>query len=93
MSNSRRSMVKPDLWRVIRALRRLCEKVMKMHYDEKSDALYLRLDESKIIESEEVQPGIVLDYNDNKQVVGVEILRVKERVPLADLKHLDFKVA
>ena len=66
---------------------------MKMHYDEKSDALYLRLDESKIIESEEVQPGIVLDYNDNKQVVGVEILRVKERVPSADLKHLEFKVA
>ena len=66
---------------------------MKMHYDEKSDALYLRLDESAIIESEEVQPGIVLDYNDNKQVVGVEILRVKERVPSADLKHLEFKVA
>ena len=50
---------------------------MKMHYDEKSDALYLRLDESKIIESEEVQPGIVLDYNDNKQVVGVEILGLR----------------
>lgn len=66
---------------------------MKMHYDEKSDALYLRLDESKIIESEEVQPGIVLDFDTNNQVVGVEILHVKERVPLADLKHLDFKVA
>lgn len=66
---------------------------MKMHYDEKSDALYLRLDNSPIVESEEVQPGIVLDYNDNNQVVGVEILRVKERVPSADLKHLDFKVA
>ena len=50
---------------------------MKMHYDEKSDALYLRLDESKIIESEEVQPGIDLDYNDNKQVVGVEILGLR----------------
>jgi uncharacterized protein YuzE len=66
---------------------------MKMHYDEKSDALYLRLDESKIVDSEEVQPGIVLDFNANKQVVGVEILRVKERVPSADLKHLEFKVA
>jgi uncharacterized protein YuzE len=53
----------------------------------------LRLDNSQIVESEEVQPGIVLDYNDNNQVVGVEILRVKERVPSADLKHLDFKVA
>ena len=52
---------------------------MKMHYDEKSDALYLRLDESKIIESEEVLPGIVLDLDANNQIVGVEILRVKER--------------
>lgn len=66
---------------------------MKMHYDQKTDALYLRLDDSKIIESAEVQPGIVLDYDANNQVVGVEILRVKERVPSADLKHLDFEVA
>jgi len=48
---------------------------------------------SPIIESEEVQPGIILDFDANNQVVGVEILRVKERVPSADLKHLDFKVA
>lgn len=66
---------------------------MKMHYDQKTDALYLRLDDSKILESEEVQPGIVLDFNADNQVVGVEILRVKERVPSADLKHIDFKVA
>jgi len=66
---------------------------MKMRYDQKTDALYLRLDDSKILESEEVQPGIVLDFNADKQVVGVEILRIKERVPSADLKHLDFKVA
>ena len=36
-----------------------------MHYGEKSDELYLRLDDSKIIESAEVQPGIVLDYDAN----------------------------
>ena len=59
----------------------------------KNPTLYLRLDESKIIESEEAQPGIVLDFDANSQVVGVEILHVKERVPSADLKHLDFKVA
>mgnify|MGYP001585398408 FL=1 len=66
---------------------------MKMQYDQKTDTLYLRLDDSKIIESAEVQPGIVLDYDANNQVVGVEILRVQERVPAADLKHLDIKVA
>nr|MBI3612651.1 DUF2283 domain-containing protein [Nitrospirota bacterium] len=66
---------------------------MKVHFDEKADALYLRLDDSKIIDSEEVQPGIVLDFNESKQVVGIEILRVKDRVPLANLKQMQFEIA
>ena len=66
---------------------------MKMHYDEKADALYLRLDESSIVESEEVRPGIVLDFNGSKEVVGIEVLGVKRRVPSADPKQLKFEVA
>ena len=66
---------------------------MKMHYDEQADALYLRLDDSKIIDSKEVQPGIVLDFNAEEQVVGIEVLRLKERVPSANLKQLQFEVA
>ena len=66
---------------------------MRVHFDEKADALYLRLDDSKIVESEEVQPGIVLDFNEQNQVVGIEILRVKERVPLANLRQMQFEVA
>jgi len=54
---------------------------MKLHFDEKSDALYFRLYDSKIIESEEVQPGIILDFNEYNQVVGIEILGVKNRRP------------
>lgn len=66
---------------------------MRMHYDEQADALYLRLDDSRIIDSKEVQPGIVLDFNAEQQVVGIEVLRLKERVPTADLKQLQFDVA
>ena len=66
---------------------------MKVHFDEKADAVYLRLDDSKIVESEEVQPGIILDFNEQNHAVGVEILRVKERVPLASLKQMQFEVA
>jgi uncharacterized protein YuzE len=65
---------------------------MKLHFDEKADAIYLRLDDSKIIESEEVSSGIVLDFNEHHQVVGIEILKVKDRVPLANLKQLQFEV-
>lgn len=66
---------------------------MRIRYDEKVDALYLRLDDSKVVESEEVQPGIVIDFNANKQVVGIEVLQAKRRVPKGDLEQLKLLVA
>jgi uncharacterized protein YuzE len=66
---------------------------MKIQFDEQADALYLRLDDSEIVESEEVKPGIVIDFDAKDQVVGIEILGVKRRVPLANLKQLLFEVA
>jgi len=54
---------------------------MRLHVDQEADALYLRLDESAIVESEEVSPGVVLDYNAENQVVGVEILHLSKRAP------------
>ena len=66
---------------------------MKVQFDQKSDAIYFRLDDSKIIESEEVNPGVILDFNAKKQVVGVEILNVKKRVPEANLKEMKFEIA
>lgn len=52
---------------------------MKLKIDESTDALYLRLDDSDIIESEEVSPGIVIDFDANDQVVGIEILSLSKR--------------
>ena len=65
---------------------------MKVHFDQQSDAIYFRLDDSKIIESEEVKPGVILDFNDKNQVVGVELLNVKQRVPEANLKEIKFRL-
>ena len=64
---------------------------MKLTVDKESDALYLRLDDSKIIESEEVSPGVVLDYNESNQVVGVEMLYLSKRCPAVNLSTLEFK--
>lgn len=66
---------------------------MRIHYDEKADALYLRLDESKIVESEQVKPGIVVDFNARKKVVGIEVLNLRRRLRKADLKQLKALVA
>ncbi|HVC98387.1 MAG TPA: DUF2283 domain-containing protein [Pirellulales bacterium] len=64
---------------------------MKLKVDEQADALYLRLDDSPIVDSEEVSPGVVLDFNDQKQVVGVEILHLSKRAPNLNLKELQFQ--
>jgi len=66
---------------------------MRIHFDETADAIYLRFDESEIVESEEVHSGIFLDFNERGECVGVEILRVKNRIPLANLKQMQFEVA
>lgn len=66
---------------------------MKLQVDHNADALYLRLDESKIIESEEVSPGVVLDYDENGQVVGVEILNLSARTGRAELGRLLFETS
>jgi len=66
---------------------------MRLHVDQQADALYLRLDESKIVESEEVSPGVVLDFNAENQVVGVEILHLSKRVPGLEPGKLVFETA
>ncbi len=52
---------------------------MRLHVDKEADALYLRLDKSKIIESEEVAPGVIVDYDRKDTVVGVEVLYLSAR--------------
>jgi len=66
---------------------------MKLHVDKEADALYLRLDASTIVESEEVSPGVVLDYNESNDVVGVEILHLSKRSSTLNLSSLEFETA
>lgn len=66
---------------------------MKLHLDEETDALYFRFDDSAIVESEEVAPGIVLDFDQDEQVVAIEILRFRERFPRSDVRQMHVEVA
>ena len=49
-------------------------KFMKLHIDKEAGALYLRLDDFAMVESEEISLGVVLDHNELNEVVGVEML-------------------
>jgi uncharacterized protein YuzE len=52
---------------------------MRLKLDKDSDALYFRLDEATVGESEEVDPGVVLDFNAQGKVVGIAILNLGAR--------------
>jgi uncharacterized protein YuzE len=64
---------------------------MKLKVDEITDALYFRLDEAAIVESEEVQPGVILDFDKDNRVVGVEILGISSRTAIDNLRNLQFE--
>ena len=66
---------------------------MKLYVDTEADALYLRLDESAIVESEEVSPGVVLDYNESNEVIGVELLHLSKRSSKLNLSALQFETS
>lgn len=64
---------------------------MKLRLDEQSDALYLRLNEDAIVESGTVQPGVILDFDDQGSVVGVELMNAKARLAGASLRSVTFE--
>ena len=59
---------------------------MKIEYDPAIDALFVKLTDMPIIESEEVQPGIILDFDENGKVAGLEVLNVSQRESKPPLK-------
>jgi uncharacterized protein YuzE len=54
---------------------------MRFHYDKKEDALYLRFSETPYQKSEEVQEGIIFDYDKNNKLIGIEILNASQKFP------------
>ena len=53
---------------------------MKLTIDRDADALYLDLDEAPAVESEEISPAVIFDYNASGKVVGIELLYLSKRV-------------
>lgn len=64
---------------------------MKLTIDPEADALYLRLNDAQILDSEQVASGIVLDYDAHDNVVGVEMLHLSRRGSPVDIDKLVFE--
>jgi uncharacterized protein YuzE len=64
---------------------------MRLKIDRESDGLYFRLDETAIYDSEEVQPGVILDFDERGHVVGIELLDISKRTEPEKLRILQFE--
>ena len=49
-------------------------------------------DESAAVDSEQVAPGIIVDYNEQGQVVGLEMLHLSKRAPNLEPGRLLFEM-
>jgi uncharacterized protein YuzE len=58
---------------------------MKISYDQATDSLYIHLADRASVESDEVQDGVVLDFDTNGTLVGIDLQHASQRV---DLKNL-----
>ena len=64
---------------------------MKLRIDEEADALHLQLIDVPVVESEEVAPGVIVDYDDADQVVGIEVLYLSKRPHPVNLLDFQFQ--
>jgi uncharacterized protein YuzE len=69
------------------------EPKVTVRFDEEADAIYIQLGNARIIESEEIQPDIIFDFDDQNHVVGIEILSVSKTIPGFDPTLSEFDVA
>lgn len=53
---------------------------MKVKYDREVDILYIKLNDAPIEESDEDRPGMVIDYDTDGLIVGIEIMNASKRM-------------
>ena len=53
--------------------------MVNISYDRVADALYIKFSNENIAESDEISDGIILDYNKNGKIIGIEILNYSKR--------------
>jgi len=58
---------------------------MKLNYYPETDSLYIDLSETTSVESKEISEGVVLDYDAEGNLVGIDIDNASKKVQLKEL--------
>ena len=57
---------------------------MKLKIDREADALYLTLADGTVAETEEVAPGVMIDFDEHGDALGIEVISLSHRAGPAD---------
>ena len=60
---------------------------MKFHYYPETDSLYIELTERSSVDSQEASPGVVLDYDSDGVLVGIDIDHASSITDASGLQH------
>ncbi len=63
---------------------------MKMKYYKDTDSLYIDLSERSSVESQEVSPGVVIDFDKNNNIVGIDIDNASSKIDMNQIEISDF---
>ncbi len=45
---------------------------MRVYYDPKHDVMYMEFSDRSVVDTVEVKEGILIDYGENDEIVGIE---------------------
>jgi len=64
---------------------------MKIEYSKKADALYVYFKEKYVSTSKEVEEGIILDFDEDDHIIGIEILNASERFGKSEIANINIE--
>ena len=62
---------------------------MKIEYDNEADAIYIQIQEKKVSASTEIEDGVIIDFDDEKKVIGFEVLNASKKFNLNDITTIN----
>ncbi len=65
---------------------------MRISYDPKHDIMYIKFSEMKIVNTVEVDEGLLIDYGKNGEIVGIEIINASIRLHTKPLDEITIKI-
>ena len=65
---------------------------MKISFDTKADAIYIKFKDGKFKFNKEVEEGVIIDFGENNEILGIEILEASTRFSIKDISDINIQM-